>query len=87
MLHSLVPAYAQVALDDRYGLLHSREELDLIVVDQDLDKDRHIWTKVLGEERTEFGHLQFLLELIAGKRHMFMTDITTPRCYDHAVWG
>merc|ERR1712226_1424857 len=41
MIHSLVPAYAQIALDSRYGLLNTHRDLDLIIIDQDLDKDRH----------------------------------------------
>mmetsp|Transcript_27324 Transcript_27324/g.63652 ORF Transcript_27324/g.63652 Transcript_27324/m.63652 type:complete len:382 (-) Transcript_27324:846-1991(-) len=47
MLHSLVPAYVQAQVDSRYRLLpEQRGALTLILVDQDLDKDRHIWHKV-----------------------------------------
>lgn len=86
MLHSLVPAYGQ-ALDERYGLLGTHDRLDVLLVDQDLDKDRHIWGQVFPVDRTEIGPFAFLLGLLSSRRYELIADIQGPRCYNHVVWG
>lgn len=87
MLHSLVPAFAQVAMDDRFGLRGDSRQVELLLVDQDLDKDRHIWDKVLGESKEGFGELRFLLGLLSDVPYRLMADIQSPRCYGRLVWG
>eukprot|EP00927_Polykrikos_kofoidii_P042326 TRINITY_DN36213_c0_g1_i1.p1 TRINITY_DN36213_c0_g1~~TRINITY_DN36213_c0_g1_i1.p1 ORF type:complete len:829 (+),score=128.16 TRINITY_DN36213_c0_g1_i1:122-2608(+) len=86
-LHSLVPAFAQVAMDSRYGLLGLYERLELILVDQDHDKDRHIWDQVLGQPSTEIGPLDFLLRLLSAVPYKMLADVKDPRCYGRVLWG
>lgn len=75
MLHSLVPAYAQSHMDERYGLAKLaglkikgfwRElsrcrlegDFDLLIVDQDLDKDTHIWQQVFRNAASSKRQMQ-----------------------------
>ncbi|CAE8645619.1 unnamed protein product, partial [Polarella glacialis] len=87
MLHSLVPAFAQAEMDSRYGLRGQQGEFDLILVDQDLNKDTHIWEKVLGEFDKSIGGLDFLLKLISRRPYELLANIKGPRCYERVIWG
>eukprot|EP00439_Symbiodinium_sp_Y106_P086391 s2122_g32.t3 len=88
MLHSLVPAYAQSKTDGRYGLRQLGGDFDLLIVDQDLDKDRHIWEKVLGDgvSDTTMGGLDFLLRLISDQPYKLLKEVAGS-CYRRVVWG
>ena len=87
MLHSLVPAFSQIARDGRYGLMDEPGSVELIIVDQDLDKDRHIWEKALGKMDERIGPLDFLLQVLSTTPYRLISAIREPRCYEHLVWG
>eukprot|EP00746_Dinoflagellata_sp_MGD_P026958 gnl/MRDRNA2_/MRDRNA2_163512_c0_seq1.p1 gnl/MRDRNA2_/MRDRNA2_163512_c0~~gnl/MRDRNA2_/MRDRNA2_163512_c0_seq1.p1 ORF type:complete len:363 (+),score=60.44 gnl/MRDRNA2_/MRDRNA2_163512_c0_seq1:3-1091(+) len=91
-LHSLVPAYNQVHLDSRYGFLGQNRTPTLVLVDQDLAKDKHIWDPILnrdlGEEQAEsFGALYSLLSLVSNSTVEIFGSMQGFRCYRRAVWG
>lgn len=87
MLHSLVPAFAQARMDESYGF-NPGGDFDLLIVDQDLDKDRHIWGKVFGAEASNksMGGLDFLLQLISNRPYKMLAEVQGA-CYERAIWG
>ncbi|CAJ1357678.1 unnamed protein product, partial [Effrenium voratum] len=86
MLHSLVPAYAQSHMDERYGLAKLAGDFDLLIVDQDLDKDTHIWQQVFRNASGDsMGGLDFLLRLISHRPYKLLAQ--AEGCYERAVWG
>lgn len=86
-IHSLVPAYAQVNTDARYSMLGKRGEVEIILVDQDLNKDRHIWSQLLGEQDEDIGPFDFLVRAIADLPYRMLADVKGPRCYRRVIWG
>eukprot|EP00971_Amphidinium_carterae_P242070 4806283-Amphidinium_carterae.1 len=73
-LHSLVPAFAQAVLEDAYGL-RGNGQLKVILVDQDLDRDRHIWDAVLGRQKESIGPFSVFLRLFSSENFELLAEM------------
>eukprot|EP00434_Breviolum_minutum_P007493 symbB.v1.2.006612.t1/scaffold390.1/size254036/8 len=77
----------RLGMDGGYGLASGAGDFDLLVVDQDLDKDRHIWGKVFGDTAdNSMGGLDFLLQLISSRPYKLLANVQGA-CYERAIWG